>query len=156
MSKIREAIEAADEAGKAEGVEESDLGSRAIADAPEPEDEVVAALLRQLVVLEGTAVVIGNMAQMLMQQVANLRAEVTLLDEPLDAPAPGPMSPPPPEVQQRRSGAIVEASLPPERRLPEFCLHPDALVVQTSEGPQRVCQDCVDEAEENERQEAKS
>lgn len=110
-----------------------------------PEDEIVAAIQRQLGVLEGTFVVLGNMVQMLGMQIANLRAEVEALDaSPLPEFAVEPT--PSTEVVRAPSGATVEASLPESKRLPEWCDHPDALIVNTVEGQQRVCYDCTLEA----------
>lgn len=95
-------------------------------------DEIAAALHRQLDVLDGTV-------RLLLMQIQNLRAEVSLLDEPVVAPAP---PEPRPEVKTTERGAVVEATLPQERQLPGFCGHLDALRVPTTEGYQIVCPDC--------------
>lgn len=106
----------------------------------EPEDEVVAAIRRQVTLLEGVVVMIGNAWQMLTMQVENLRAELDLLDKPL-LPHEQRL-PEQPQVQRTPRGAIVEATLPEERRLPGFCDHEDALMVATANGPVRVCPEC--------------
>lgn len=103
------------------------------------EDEIVAAIKRQLDVLEGTVVMIGNAWQMLTMQIGNLRAELALLDKPM---APAHQVAPRPSVDRTKSGAVVESTLPQERRLPGFCDHEDALIVDTSTGPVRVCPVC--------------
>lgn len=105
-----------------------------------PDDEIVAAIERQLAVLEGTAVVLGNMTQMLVMQIANLRAEVALFRQPAQETQVQVAD----EVVMRASGAVVEASLPEAKRLPDYCSHPSALIVDTVDGPQRVCPDCDD------------
>lgn len=106
---------------------------------PSPDDEIVAAIQRQLEVLEGTAVVLGNLVQMLVMQIANLRAEVALFGEPEPSSSPAPQ----PEVRVTPSGATVASSLPEAKREAlEFCGHEDALIVQTADGPQKVCPDC--------------
>ena len=108
-----------------------------------PGDEIVEAIVRQLDVLEGTAVVLSNMVQMLHLQVANLRAEVGLFSEPGEESEQPERKPGP---ERLPSGAVIEHSLPVEKRLPDFCLHDDALIVQTTDGPQRVCPDCEEES----------
>ncbi len=105
----------------------------------EPTDEIVEAIRRQLVVLQGTAVVIGNMATMLQAQIANLTAEVDLFSQP-----PQQSEPADPPLKRTASGAIVESSLPEaKRQVPEWCTHEDVLIVDTADGPVRVCPECV-------------
>ncbi len=104
-------------------------------------DEIAEALARQLDVLEGTTVLLGNVLNMLHLQIANLRAEVALLDQPVTVAAPVEK----PEVKQTARGAIVESSMPKDRQLPGFCGHPDALRVPTTDGHQIVCPDCDDD-----------
>jgi hypothetical protein len=109
-----------------------------------PDDEIVAALERQLDVLEGTAVVLGNVVQMLVMQIGNLRSEVALFSEPEQS---RPVEPQRPEIARTGSGAIVAESLPVEKRTGSlaaltFCGHEDSLIVQTADGPVKVCPDC--------------
>lgn len=120
-SSIEEAMETLGEE-KAEAVEESD-------------DEIVAAIHRQLDVLEGTAVLMANALQMISLQLVNLRKEVALLDTPVKEA---------PKAMQVAGTPQPITVANPQPTLPgmEQCLHPDAIVVQTNEGPVRVCPDC--------------
>lgn len=102
-----------------------------------PDDEIVAAVRRQLDVLEGSTVLLGNLVQMIQLQVQNLRAEVAAFDTP--PPQPVITQPQPPT--RTASGALVEASLPEEER-PTWCLHPDALIIDTVSGKVKVCPEC--------------
>lgn len=105
---------------------------------PESDDEIVSAIYRQLDVLEGTAVIIGNALTMLTLQIQNLRAEVKLFDTPQQGQPTQPQE----KVQATPSGGIVESTLPAQERLPGFCGHPDAVLLDTRNGPTRVCPDC--------------
>lgn len=100
----------------------------------ESDDEIVAAIHRQLDVLEGTVVLMSNALQMMSLQAVNLRKELALLDKPI--------GPPPAAPVQVRNEPVVVASAQPTLPGLEQCLHPDAVIVQTNEGPVRVCPDC--------------
>lgn len=128
MSQIRDLIEGLPSIDAAVESAKADAGG----------DEIAAAISRQLDVLEGTTVLLGNALQMLHLQIGNLRSEVALLDQPIAPQAP----PQQPQVQRAPSGAIVEATVPEEQRLPGFCGHPDVLRIPTTEGYQVVCPDC--------------
>lgn len=107
----------------------------------ESDDEIVAAISRQLDVLEGTAVIIGNALTMLTLQIGNLRAEIKLFDTPTASPSDSkPVERPQPKVTP--SGGVVEGTLEPQDRLPGFCGHDHAVLIDTRDGPTRVCPDC--------------
>lgn len=100
-------------------------------EAGETEDEIVAALLRQLDVVEGTLVMLTNVTTMLSLQLRNLRAEVALLGIP--APGAAPAAGPKPEK-------TPNGALPAEPT--EDCDHTEALIIDTRDGVQRVCPHC--------------
>lgn len=102
--------------GLREAVLQQVINSPDVQDAGAPEDEIVAAMTRQVDVLEGSLVVLASMAQVLLAQVAGLRAELALFNTPVTTAAP-----------------YVD---------PEDCGHPDRLWVDTAEGRQKVCPTC--------------
>lgn len=107
----------------------------------QPEDEIVAALDRQLDVLEGTLVALGNLLQLVAMQVGNLRAEVALLSQPQESDGELRSTPLPPTkgVVRTPSGAAIVATVPEETRPPDTCACHDALLVDTPDGPVVVC-----------------
>lgn len=112
-------------------------------DGASSDDEIIAALHRQVAALEATGTALLAMAQSMLVSVGNIKAELDLFDM---APTPLPETVAPKvEVARTMSGAVVEATLPEDKRLPAFCNHPDALLVNTAEGQVRVCPDCPDD-----------
>jgi hypothetical protein len=110
-------------------------------DSDTPDDEIVEALRRQVEVLKGTATALLVLARTVITQADGLQAELDLFGTPPAETVSTPVTPRV-EIQRTSTGALVEASLPEDKRLPGFCMHDDALIVDTADGKVRVCPDC--------------